>query len=41
MKVPVSADAARIRRTIRSDEWTSHTSGLAPEHIQGNVVIHG
>ncbi|REG24988.1 uncharacterized protein YcsI (UPF0317 family) [Archangium gephyra] len=39
MKVPVSADAARIRRSIRSGEWSSHTSGLAPDHLQGNVVI--
>jgi uncharacterized protein YcsI (UPF0317 family) len=32
-------DAASIRRRIRSGEWSSHTSGLAPDCMQGNVVI--
>jgi uncharacterized protein YcsI (UPF0317 family) len=28
-----------IRRVIRSGRWASHTSGLAPDYVQGNVVI--
>lgn len=28
-----------MRRVIRSGGWTSHTSGLANGHVQGNVVI--
>ena len=35
---PTSA-AATARRAIRTGEWTSHTSGLADNHVQGNVVI--
>ena len=35
---PTSA-AAAARRAIRTGEWTSHTSGLADNHVQGNVVI--
>ncbi|HSV46239.1 MAG TPA: putative hydro-lyase [Ramlibacter sp.] len=31
--------AALARASIRSGAWTSHTSGLAPGHVQGNVVI--
>lgn len=27
------------RRAIRAGLWTSHTSGIAPGHVQGNVVI--
>lgn len=27
------------RRAIRAGQWTSHTSGLAPGYVQGNVVI--
>ncbi|WP_026295785.1 putative hydro-lyase [Aromatoleum toluclasticum] len=27
------------RRAIRTRLWTSHTSGIAPGHVQGNVVI--
>lgn len=27
------------RAAIRSGEWTAHTSGLAPDRVQGNVVI--
>ena len=34
---PGAGDAAR--RAIRSGEWTGHTSGLAPDLVQGNVVI--
>ena len=32
-------DAAHVRRVIRRGAWTSHTSGIAPDHVQGNVVI--
>ena len=32
-------EAAHVRRIIRQGGWTSHTSGLASEHVQGNVVI--
>jgi len=31
--------AAKARERIRQGLWTSHTSGLADEHVQGNVVI--
>lgn len=38
---PVSpfADAAEARRAIRSGAWRGHTSGLAPSHVQGNLMI--
>jgi len=32
-------DAGLVRQHIRSGGWTSHTSGLASDHVQGNVVI--
>ncbi|UUZ65826.1 putative hydro-lyase [Polaromonas sp. P1-6] len=32
-------NAAHVRSIIRQGRWTSHTSGLASEHVQGNVVI--
>jgi uncharacterized protein YcsI (UPF0317 family) len=32
-------DGAHVRRLIREGVWTSHTSGLANDHVQGNVVI--
>lgn len=32
-------DAAHVRSLIRQGQWTSHTSGLAQAHVQGNVVI--
>jgi uncharacterized protein YcsI (UPF0317 family) len=32
-------NAAEARRHIRSEAWTSHTSGLASGYVQGNVVI--
>jgi uncharacterized protein YcsI (UPF0317 family) len=32
-------DATHVRRLIREGVWTSHTSGLANDHVQGNVVI--
>ena len=31
--------ARRVRGAIRRGEWTKHTSGLADELVQGNVVI--
>lgn len=31
--------ALTARGKIRTGEWTSHTSGLAHQHVQGNVVI--
>lgn len=31
--------ALDVRLAIRSGRWTSHTSGLADDHVQGNVVI--
>jgi uncharacterized protein YcsI (UPF0317 family) len=34
---PLRAQQARAR--IRSGEWSTHTSGLAQGHVQGNVVI--
>ena len=34
-----TADARHVRQLIREGAWTSHTSGLADEHVQGNVVI--
>ena len=34
-----SAAVAEARAAIRRGEWTSHTSGLARDHVQGNVVI--
>jgi uncharacterized protein YcsI (UPF0317 family) len=32
-------NAAHVRSLIRQGLWTHHTSGLADEHVQGNVVI--
>lgn len=34
---PVGLQAARA--AIRAGEWTHHTSGLADDHVQGNLVI--
>ena len=31
--------AAKARRDIREGRWTTHTSGLADDHVQGNLVI--
>ena len=31
--------ASQVRARIRQGLWTSHTSGLADEHVQGNVAI--
>jgi uncharacterized protein YcsI (UPF0317 family) len=34
-----AATAIAARRAIRSGEWQGHTSGMAPGHVQGNLVI--
>lgn len=34
-----STRGANVRADIRSGKWTGHTSGLAPDLVQGNVVI--
>ncbi len=34
-----SRNAQRVRTLIRQGVWHSHTSGLASDHVQGNVVI--
>jgi uncharacterized protein YcsI (UPF0317 family) len=31
--------ALEARRAIREGRWTTHTSGLADDHVQGNLVI--
>lgn len=31
--------ASEVRARIRQGLWTSHTSGLADEHVQGNLVV--
>lgn len=33
------ASAAAARAAIRRGHWVSHTSGMAPRHVQGNLVI--
>jgi uncharacterized protein YcsI (UPF0317 family) len=33
------ASAQQARQSIRQGAWSSHTSGLAEGHVQGNVVI--
>ena len=35
----VPAASQQARAAIRRGDWTSHTSGLAEGHVQGNVVI--
>jgi uncharacterized protein YcsI (UPF0317 family) len=32
-------DASHVRQLIRQGAWTSHTSGLCSDKVQGNVVI--
>ncbi|WP_442909703.1 putative hydro-lyase [Hydrogenophaga sp.] len=32
-------NASHVRSLIRQGRWSSHTSGLADQHVQGNVVI--
>ncbi len=34
-----TSDIASIRQRIRTGAFSGHTSGLAPGHVQGNVVI--
>ncbi|MDO8286157.1 MAG: putative hydro-lyase [Rhodoferax sp.] len=34
-----SRNAQQVRKLIRQGVWHSHTSGLASDHVQGNVVI--
>lgn len=36
---PPFADAREARRAIRRGDWPGHTVGLAPAHVQGNLVI--
>jgi uncharacterized protein YcsI (UPF0317 family) len=36
---PHAASVAEARAAIRRGAWTAHTSGLARDHVQGNVVI--
>jgi uncharacterized protein YcsI (UPF0317 family) len=36
---PTPNDAVAARAAIRRGEWTQHTSGLADQHVQGNLVI--
>jgi len=35
----LNTSLTQIRARIRRGEWTTHTSGLADGHVQGNVVI--
>lgn len=43
INVPAEArglgDVVAVRHHIRKGQWTSHTSGLADEHVQGNLVV--
>jgi uncharacterized protein YcsI (UPF0317 family) len=32
-------DAAAVRRAVREGRFDAHTSGLAPGHVQGNLVV--
>ena len=34
-----SQSLQEVRARIRSGAWTGPTSGMAPDHVQGNVVI--
>jgi uncharacterized protein YcsI (UPF0317 family) len=34
-----SGSVAQMRAAIRAGTWSQHTSGLARDHVQGNVVI--
>jgi uncharacterized protein YcsI (UPF0317 family) len=36
---PAATDLAAVRRAIRQGRWTSHTSGVAQDRVQGNLVI--
>lgn len=33
------AGAHQVRSLIRQGEWTTHTSGVCSDHVQGNIVI--
>ena len=37
--VPIGEPLAKVRADIREGLYTGHTSGLARDHVQGNVVI--
>jgi uncharacterized protein YcsI (UPF0317 family) len=37
--VKTLGSALAVRHAVRSGQWSGHTSGLAPAHVQGNVVI--
>lgn len=37
--VPLGATLAKVRADIREGLYTGHTSGVARDHVQGNVVI--
>jgi len=40
LKVAAAGNSgAELRASIRRGEWTTHTSGLSPNLVQGNVVI--
>jgi uncharacterized protein YcsI (UPF0317 family) len=36
---PAATDLSAVRRAIRQGRWTSHTSGVGQDRVQGNVVI--
>jgi uncharacterized protein YcsI (UPF0317 family) len=36
---PMANDLPALRRAIRQGRWTGHTSGVAQDRVQGNVVI--
>ncbi|HEY9094404.1 MAG TPA: putative hydro-lyase [Hydrogenophaga sp.] len=35
----IGHDLTQVRQAIRQGRWTAHTSGVAQDHVQGNVVI--
>ncbi|MEZ5702863.1 MAG: putative hydro-lyase [Burkholderiaceae bacterium] len=35
----IAHDLTQVRQAIRQGRWTAHTSGVAQDHVQGNVVI--
>ena len=35
----VSHRLAEVRTAIRAGRWTAHTSGVADDHVQGNLVV--
>jgi len=38
-ETPLTNDLLALRQSIREGRWTSHTSGVAQDRVQGNVVI--